>query len=460
MRTLLKNCTIVRPEESFPGSVLVEGETIAAVLRAGDPLPEADCVENLSGGLLLPGMIDSHVHIRGGVLSHREDFLSGSEAAALGGVTTLLEMPVAKPPASTSEALLGRMKEVSQNTIVDVGLYGGAGFDNLSQIQGLKAAGAVAFKTFMMPPVPGREAEFYGLCCENRQALFSAMAEVATTGLPLCVHAEDSEIVATETRRVMGEGKNGLLAFSEARPKNAEVRAVKTAIEGARETGCKVVICHLSTPEATQLVLQAQKDGLPVFGETCPHYLLFDVLGKAACGVFARMKPPLRLPSDRDAMQVLYRNRAFSATGSDHAPYLYEEKLQNGQDIFNTFDGLCGLELSLPLLLNLVATLCISPEVIAYNTAQAPAKLFSLEKKGLIQVGYHADFAVAQRLATPQPLDINTLRAKAKKGALLYEGIPMHYKISGTMLRGQWIMREQKLLARAGSGTVLRPVQH
>ena len=320
--------TIVRPEGCFEGSVEVKGGAIAAVKRAGEaPAPAAETVD-AAGMLVFPGMIDSHVHIRGGRLSHREDFASGTMAAAAGGVTALAEMPVANPPASTAEVFEARRAEAQAGAYVDVALYGGAGADNLDEIEKLAGVGAVAYKTFTMPPVPGREAEFYGLCSETQDALCRVMERVAKTGRLLAVHSELNQYVAAETKRRMDAGENGLVAFCRSRPVEAETAAVEWVIEAARKTGCRASVCHVSTPEAVRMIEAARAQGVRVWAETCPQYILFSEQSAAHAGVFARMKPPLRDGQRMRQLRRMYENGSFAMTGSDHAPYLREEKLK------------------------------------------------------------------------------------------------------------------------------------
>ena len=253
--------TLVRPEGCLAGGLEIKDGRIVRVLKPGEAPDPAKETVNAEGMLVFPGMIDSHVHIRGGKLSHREDFASGTMAAAAGGVTTVAEMPVANPPASTEEAFLARKAEATAAAYVDVALYGGAGADNLEDIGRLARQGAVAYKTFTMPPVPGREAEFYGLCSETQDALCAAMERVAPTGRLLAVHSELNQYVAAETKRRMDAGENGLKAFCRSRPVEAETAAVAWVIEAARKTGCRASVCHVSTPEAGGVVQAARAGG-------------------------------------------------------------------------------------------------------------------------------------------------------------------------------------------------------
>ena len=452
--------TIVRPEGCFEGSVEVKGGAIAAVKRAGEaPAPAAETVD-AAGMLVFPGMIDSHVHIRGGRLSHREDFASGTMAAAAGGVTALAEMPVANPPASTAEAFEARRAEAQAAAYVDIALYGGAGADNLDEIEKLAGVGAVAYKTFTMPPVPGREAEFYGLCSETQDALCRVMERVEKTGRLRAVHSVLNLYVAAETTRRMDAGENGLVAFCRSRPVEAETAAVEWVIEAARKTGCRASVCHVSTPEAVRMIEAARAQGVRVWAETCPQYILFSEQSAAHAGVFARMKPPLRDGQRMRQLRRMYENGSFAMTGSDHAPYLREEKLKNGQDIWHTFDGLPGLELSLPLLLNAAADGTLSFEAIAKATAESTAQMLGLApKKGRIEAGADADMVLVAKNEAPVPLDTSRLFTKARDSAALYEGIPMHYRVARTYVRGQAVYAEGRITGKQGWGTFVSPAR-
>ncbi|MEG2382328.1 MAG: amidohydrolase family protein [Oscillospiraceae bacterium] len=454
--TVIYNAMIVQPTEKFMGSVEIEGGKIAAI-TAGEGAPNCASKEliDASGLILLPGMIDTHVHIRGAALSHREDFSSGTRAAASGGVTTIIEMPISSPPASRSEDLLNRKKEISAVAYVDFALYGGAGADNLDEIQALSDAGAVAYKTFLMPPVPGRENEFFGLCCETPQLLTKAMEKVAPTGKLLAVHSELNSFVSAETKRIMDEGRNGLVAFCESRPPEAETEGVKWVIEAAKKTGCKVSICHCSTPETVELIVAARRDGVDIHAETCPQYICFDRDAAAPAGVFARIKPPYRDKESMKTLRSMYKDGLVEITGSDHAPYLSEEKLRNGQDIWHTFDGLPGLELSLLLLLNLVKSGDLTYEAIARNTAETPAKLFGFESKGKIALGADADLVLVEKLQSPQKVDISKLFTKARESAVLYDGLALDHRIVRTILRGKTIFADGAITGASGYGKMI-----
>ena len=426
--------TVVRPEGCFAGGVEVKDGTIVRVLREGEAPGPARKTVDAGNMLVFPGMIDSHVHIRGGRLEHREDFASGTMAAAAGGVTTVMEMPVTLPPASRPGDFINREKEVKARAYVDYALYGGAGADNLEEIPLLAQAGAVGYKTFLMPPVPGREKEFFGLCSQTQEILTQVMEQVAKTGLMLAVHSELNQYVEEETRLRMERGENGLKAFCRSRPVEAE------------------------TPEAAALIQEARAQGADIHGETCPQYLLFNEDTAERAGVFARMKPPLRDAGRMARLRELYREGALEITGSDHAPYLREEKLRNGQDIWRTFDGVPGLELSLPLLVTAAERGELTYESIARNTAENTARLFGLPQKGRIEEGRDADLVLVERLKLPQPLDIGTLFTKSRDSAELYRDLPLRCRVAAAYVRGRRVFADGAITGEQGWGKFVSPV--
>lgn len=452
------NGTIVRPEGCIEADLAVSEGKIVSVAAPGQLRENAKETIDAKGKLIFPGMIDTHVHIRGGKLSHREDFFSGTVAAASGGITTIMEMPIANPPASTAEAFQARLQEIDASACVDFCMYGGAGSDNLDQISALAELGAVAYKTFLMPPVPGREKEFYGLCCESYDDLVSAMSQVHKTGLLLACHSELNEYVAESTARIMAQGRNGVKAFGESRPKEAETQAVKRVIAAAEKTGCKASICHVSVPETVELIEQARAEGVDIHGETCPQYLLFNDCNAEFAGVFARMKPPLRSPETMEKLLDAYADGRLEITGSDHAPYTREEKLKNGNDIWHCFDGLPGLELSLLLLLNKVVDGKLSYRQVVRNTAENPAALFGIDdRKGRIEPGRDADLVIIERLAAPHTLHTSDMFTKSKESAVLYEGTPLYHRVERTLVRGATVFQDGKFTGSTGFGQLIKP---
>jgi len=389
------NGTIISSEKIEQADIAIKSGRIVAY---GSVLDDAIRVIDAAGMLVMPGMIDSHLHIRGGALSYREDFRSGSIAAAAGGVTSILEMPIARPSASTPSVFRQRAAEALSNSIVNCYQYAGAGADNLDQISELAKCGAIGYKTFLMPAPMGREDEFYGLCSVEKSDLIKVMKEVQKTGKILAVHAEDSNIAEVSLKAALKLGKTDLWSFESSRPKEAELKAIETVIEAVAETGCKTIICHVSTADGIEKIVNARNNGFQVYAETCPQYLTMSLESVGNLGAFARVKQPIRSEEERSALLRKLSQGNIDVIGSDHAPYTLEEKMRSGDDVFAAFDGMPGLELSLRILLSGASKgWCSYPDVVRI-TSETTAKLFGLyPQKGRICKNADADIVIVRK---------------------------------------------------------------
>lgn len=445
----------VYPEGIFKKNIEVRDGVITNVCDdAGSLSPCENIID--ANCFVFPGMIDSHVHIRGGSFSYREDFYSGSKAAVSSGITTILEMPGCAKPASTLENFMLRVPEVKENGAISFGLYGGAGYDNIDEIPKLAKAGAIGFKTFQMAPVKGRESEFYGLCSETYEDLVSVMECIKKTGLTLTVHCESQSIIDKLSKEIQDKGINSLIGFCDSRPVEAETESVKLTIAACEKTGCPTIIAHVSAPKTINIIEDAKKRGVPIFAESCLHYLTFDKFQMEKFGVFGRMKPPFRTRKEADEMALMYGEGKIDITGSDHAPYTWEEKTKNGiNNVWQTVDGLYGLEMSLPLLLRLKELGKIRYENIAASFSENTAKIFKLSKKGRIEKGNDADFVFVKALDKEEKIDITKLNCKCKECALIYDGIPVKHRIIRTVSNGKVVFENGKVLLNKGEAKLL-----
>lgn len=454
----LLRCRLVLPDGVRMGCLGIRGGIIAQMADRAEDLRPAAQTRDIDGDLVFPGVIDSHTHIRGGAFAYREDFYSASCAAAAGGVTTVLEMPGSAKPASTPEHFQEKWEEMEHNIGVDGALYAGAGADNLSQLPRLAQLGAVAFKTFLMPPVPGREAEFYGMCAQSEEELTAVMEAVKATGLPLTLHCEDNDIIQRETQRVRDAGGARVRDYCQARPPQAEIVAVERALRCVERTGCAVNIAHVSTPEAARMIADARRRGVDAAGETCAQYLMFDCTQMDDYGPYARMKPPFRDRERVEQLQWAYAEGLLQYTGSDHAPFTPTEKTGSGS-IWNSPDGLAGLEMTLLLLLELAEQGVFPYERIAVSTAANTAERFSLRGKGRIALGYDADLAVVRRCSAPYPFKRTMLHSKHVESGCIYESLKLSHRIAATYSRGRLIYDGMQVCLQPGSGRVMRPAR-
>lgn len=425
---VLVNGTVVSPRETVPRDVLVRNGRIAALAPPGGKYPAARSID-VSGLYILPGLIDAHVHFRDPGLTGKEDFQTGSLAAAHGGVTTVLDMPNVIPPTVDPGALRFRQETVAGRSYTDYGLIAALTAGNLDCLQALAAAGAAAFKVFLgettgQLPAPGDG------------ALREAFRRIALTGLRCAVHAENRAIVDFCTAHLRACDRSDPAAYTESRPAVAEAEAVSRALLLAREAGCPVHICHLSSREGLEQVRRWREAGADVTAETAPHYLLLDLRHFTRRGAPLKVNPPLRDPAHRRALWEGLRDGAIDLVATDHAPHLPAEKA--GPDIWRAAAGLSGVETAAPLLLTQVHRGRLTLNRLVELMAEGPARAFGLyPRKGALLPGSDADMTVVD-LDAAKVLRASGLHGKSR--AFPYEG----WRVRGlpvlTLLRGEPVL--------------------
>ncbi|MBN2437787.1 MAG: amidohydrolase family protein [Deltaproteobacteria bacterium] len=450
---------IVTAEGSFVGAVGVQGQTISYI-GPGHDIPASRRTIDAHGCLVMPGMVDSHVHVRAPSFAHREDFESATAAAAAGGVTTLAEMPVSDPPASDADALRTRVRHAAEHARIDFCFYGGAGADNLDAIPALADSGVVGFKTFLMPPPEGREREFYGLCAPDEISLEQVLRAAGKEGLFVAVHAEDPETIAGETRAVQASSVKGLDAFAMSRPPRTELIAVERVIRAQKRTESRVLICHVSTPEAVDRIREAKAEGSKIYAETCPQYLLLSQDVVRSHGPFARVKPPIRSEALREGLFQRFHNGWIDILSSDHAPYRLEEKERGLENIWLAPDGIPALELSLPLMLEKALSGELEYEQVVRHFSENPARLLGIyPRKGALREGSDADLVVVEPGA-PRPVILDSMWTKARQSCKVYEGWTIRHHIRITLCRGRVVFENGDIRGDPGMGALVTPVQH
>lgn len=454
---VVKNARIVAPLGVIKGGVGVHAGKISEVFGTSKS-PAGDRVIEAEGRFLLPGLIDAHVHFRDPGTPHREDFESGTRAAAAGGVTTVLEMPISTPSVHNGEILRRRIGAVKGKAVVDFAFYGAAGADNVEEIASLAEAGAIAFKTFMTSPPPGREREYEGLCAPDRDSLLRVIKAVRETGLRLSVHAEDSGAVNTLIEKLKREGRKDPMAHVESRPSHVEEEAIARLISLARDVGTPIHIAHMSTMGGVQLVRDAKASGQNLTAETCPHYLLLTSEAMEEYGPYAKINPPLRGAEDVDALWRAVNDGTIDIIASDHAPYTREEKDVGWKDIWRALSGTPQIELMLPLLLTEVRRGRISLERLVEVTSEAVARTFGIfPMKGAIQVGSDADLVIAD-LEAEGEIDAERLYTKARD-ITIYHGWGVQGMPTTTIVRGEVVMEGGDVVGEPGHGRFISPIE-
>ena len=447
--------TLVTARGERAGAVAIDGERIVAV-GPDHGMPSARETIDATGLHVLPGVIDTHVHLRDPGRTEREDWLTGTRAAAAGGITTILEMPIAIPPVHTAQILAARAAHVQPRSIVDFALYGGASGDNLDEIDAMAAVGAVAFKTFRTRPVPGREAEFVGICCPDAGQMLRVMERTARTGLLHVVHCEEQQILDAFAALVRAAGGADGFAHARSRPEVAEAASVAQTIAMARATGARLQIAHMSSQAAVDLVAEAKRAGLPVTAETCPHYLVLDEEVLFRWGPFAKCNPPLRPRQTQERLWDAVRTGLVDVLGTDHSPFLADEKAPFVENIWDAPPGFPGLEEFLPLMLTAVHHGRLSLPQLVRLTSENAARLFGLERKGRLAEGADADLVLVD-LRAEWDHDHTRLQTKARALARIYDGLRFRGRPVMTLVRGRVVMRHGEIVGEPGWGRWITP---
>jgi dihydropyrimidinase/allantoinase len=424
--------------------VFIDGRLIDCYIGVKDGIITAISKEKLEaekfidaeGKMVLPGTVDPHVHIRAPGHDERETFESGSKDAALGGVTTIIEMPISVPP--------------------PIAFFGAAGTDCLDDIIPCAKSGIVAFKTFLHEAPPGRKEEFIGLTAPNTGDQYELMEKVAQTGVMIGFHAENNDMINKNIAILRNEGKISPIYHGRSRPPVAEIETTSKILLFAEKTGAKVEICHITTPEVVELVNEAKCKGVYAIAETCPHYLFLneDALNKV--GVFAKVNPPLRSEEERQGMWEMVNDGSIDIIGSDHAPYTKEEKERGSEDIFTPPAGFPGLSTRLPLLFTAVKEGKMELDRMVELICENPARVFDLyPKKGIIALGSDADFVIFDS-DKKDIISKDKMFTKCRDSALVYDGWEVYGKPEKTIVRGNVVFDDGKITVFPGYGEIIK----
>lgn len=449
------------------GAVYVDGglrpldlgvrEGRVAALGAPGTLDAAEARVDATGLWVLPGFIDAHFHTRAPARSDREDFASGTAAAAAGGVTTLLEMPISTPPATNAAVLRSRQAAIERDAYVDVGLYVSSASADPDTLSEAVAAGAIAFKAFLQPVPPGREADLGGLCLEDNAAILRVLRAARPFDLPCVFHAEDYPLYAALTAELRAAGRRDGAAQAEARPDYVEAVAVGTLLLLAEALDVRLHVPHVSSAMTLDLIRLAKRRGARITAETCPHYLAFDDEALARLGPDAVCNPPLKKPHDRAALWDGLRDGTIDLVASDHAPFLATEKAAARDDIWQAPPGIPGGEVLGPYLLAAAVSGQL-PLARAFDAlTAAPARIFGLaDTKGSLVPGHDADIVLYDP-NRPTTLVLDRLQTKARGHATLWEGWVSPGCVVSTFVRGVPVWDGSRIVGERGHGRLVAP---
>jgi allantoinase len=396
---------------------------------------------------VFPGAVDAHVHCFSELA---EGFEHATAGAAVGGVTTIVEMPYdADNPVVDADQLHRKREALAGSAVVDVALLGTIRkVDGPREIPGMVEAGACGFKVSMFETHPARFPRI------SPTDLLEAFGLIAEAGLTVCVHAEDGEIIAAGVEEMKANGQTGARAHGLSRPPISETASVATVLELASVSGVQLHICHASQARVADLVSTYKEEGYPVSVETCPHYLVLSDDDVERLGPFSKINPPLRPAVEKELLWDRVRRGAIDMIASDHAPWLAEKK--RAPVIFDNSSGTPGVEVLVPLVMHHgVISGRVTVLDVSRLLAEAPAERYGMsDRKGALRVGADADFMIWD------PAGETTLSGPAMQAASQwtpYEGAVLRGRIEATFVRGKQVVSDGKLVASTGWGRFVAP---
>ncbi len=394
-----------------------------ATLDAALDAAGAPDVELAGDEVLLPGLVDTHVHVNEPGRTEWEGFDSATRAAAAGGVTTIVDMPLNSIPPTTTLAGLRVKQDAARDRVhVDVGLWGGAVPDNLADLAGLHEAGVMGFKCFLLPS--GVE-EFPPL---DDAGLRAVLAELARLDALLVVHAEDEGSVAPERLH-----SRTYADFAATRPPSAEVVAIERLVAAASDTGARVHVVHLAAADALPVVRAARERGVRITAETCPHYLTLTDVDVAEGHTEFKCCPPIRDADNRDRLWAALADGTLGPVVSDHSPCTAELKRFDTGDFGDAWGGIASVQLGLPAVWTEARRRGHTLVDVVGWMAERPADLVGLRHKGRLAVGHDADLCV---LAPDESFTVDPARLHHRNPVTAYAGRTLTGTVRQTWLRG------------------------
>ena len=439
--TLIYNANIVNEGKEFPGSVIIEDETIKEVIQ-GSYIPQGDFDETIDaqGDYLMPGVIDDHVHFRDPGLTHKADMHTETAAAAAGGVTSFMDMPNCTPQTTSIEALNNKFEDAKTKCIVNYSFYFGATNNNVDQLTLLDKTHVCGVKVFM-------GASTGNMLVDRMESLKKIFANA---GMLIATHCEDQNIIRENTERFKAEyGDDPDIHFHPIiRNEEACYQSSSLAVRLARETGARLHILHISTARELSLFENKPLNDKQITAEACVSHLFFCDEDYSTLGTRIKCNPSIKTRADRDGLRAALATNVVDVIGTDHAPHLLSEKKGGA---LKAVSGMPTIQFSLVSIMELVHEGIIPVETLVQKMCHNPAELYSIKDRGYIRPGYKADLVLVnphkewtvtthciESRCQWSPMEGRTYHSKVEKtfvnGLLAYSDGKVNYDLRGQAL--------------------------
>jgi allantoinase len=434
---------LVTPEGVRPAAILVEGERIQAIVSPDQVPAEGYKIHDFGAAVILPGLVDSHVHINDPGRAEWEGFETATRAAAAGGYTLLVDMPLNCLPATTTVAALEAKRAAAQGKCrVDWAAWGGVVHDNQSDIESLAAAGVPGFKCFLINP------GIDGFTMVTEQQLRAALPPVARTGLPLLVHAELPGPIDRATGALARADWTRYSTYLQSRPDEAELAAIRLMLSLCREYSFRLHIVHLSTSRALQELRAARYEGLAVSVETCPHYLHLSAETIVTGATLSKCAPPIRSGENCERLWQGLRDGTIDLVATDHSPCPPAMKRLAEGNFRTAWGGIASLSVALPLMWTEASKRGFTLLDLARWMAAEPARLAGCDRrKGRLAASYDADFVVFD---PDREFIVTEDRLHYRHAVSPYLGETLRGVVQATYLRGNPVFAEGKFPGEPG----------
>ena len=436
----LINCKIVMGSEIVDGGISILDSKIAKISKSNNLL-KADTTIDIKNKLVLPGLIDVHVHCRDMCLAYKEDYFTATAAALHGGITTILDMPNTKPPTISTEKLNQKIETARKKIVCNVGFYSGVP-KNLDELQALSKMGIFGVKLLLNNPMTDYE-------YNNAEIFINIIKRCAENQLSVLIHPEFKYLV--EEKLKIHENDDEISKFLKIHDETNEFRTIEFILDICKDIDCHIHFCHLSTAMDIQLIsdFKAQNHNLKITSEVTPHHMFLTEKDLYKWGSYAKMLPPLRTHKDCIKLIEALKSGIIEVIGTDHAPHSLDEK---NLSFSRAPSGIPNLETVLPLLLIKVNQGIFSIFDVCKFFSEYPAKLFKIKNKGQIAKNYDADLVVIDPKIEFE-IDPNKFYSKAKYSP--FKNFKCKGKPIMTFINGKLAMTNDEICFDKGNGKII-----